>query len=265
MEVIRSCSCAHLFGQIRLVAYSRGHAAQESRDLRAGLGEAEDVVDEQEHVAVLDIPEVLRDGEPGERHPEPRARRLVHLAEDHGQLVQHSGAGHLLIEVVALASSLTHTGKDRETAADLLGDVVDQLLNDDGLAGAGAAEGADLTAAHEGGDQVDDLDTSLQHFGLGCLIFQSGSRSMDRQARRVGRRRLVVYGLAKHVEDTTQGERADWYRNGAAGVEGFLAATHAVGRAHADAADDVVAQQLLDLKRSAAALVHSLVLRVHCR
>ena len=73
---------AHLGGQRRLVADGARHAAEERRHLGAGLGEAEDVVDEEQHVLVLDVAEVLGDGEPGEPDAEPRARRLVHLAVD---------------------------------------------------------------------------------------------------------------------------------------------------------------------------------------
>ena len=45
----------------------------------------------------------------------------------------------------------------------LLGDVVDQFLNDDGLADAGAAEQTDLAALQKRLDQVDDLDAGLEH------------------------------------------------------------------------------------------------------
>ena len=41
---------AHLGRQRRLVADGAGHAAEQRRDLRAGLHETEDVVDEEQHV-----------------------------------------------------------------------------------------------------------------------------------------------------------------------------------------------------------------------
>ena len=225
----------HLLGQVRLIAHRGRHAAQQRRDFRAGLREAEDVVDEEQHVAVLDIAEVLRDREAGQRHAQARARRLVHLAEDHRQLIEHARGGHFLVEVVAFARSLAHPGKDRETSGagvalsasaghGLLGDVVDQLLNDDRLAGAGAAEGADLAAAHEGSDQVDDLDAGLQHLGLGGLVFQGGCRTVNGQARRVDRRGLVVDWLAQHVEDAAQRLWADRHGDRTASVIGRLAA-----------------------------------------
>ena len=48
-------------------------------------------------------------------------------------------------QVVALAAALAHAGEDR-VARVLLGDVPDQLLDDDRLADAGPAEDADLAA-----------------------------------------------------------------------------------------------------------------------
>ena len=64
-------------------------------------------------------------------------------------------------EVVALARALAHAGEDREAPV-LGGDVADQLLDEHGLADAGAAEEADLAALHVRGEQVDDLDAGLE-------------------------------------------------------------------------------------------------------
>src|SRR5262249_16693507 len=44
---------AHLVGQRRLVAHRGRHPAEQGRHLGAGLGEPEDVVDEQQHFLVL--------------------------------------------------------------------------------------------------------------------------------------------------------------------------------------------------------------------
>ena len=74
-----------------------------------------------------------------------------------------------MIEVVALAGALADAGEDR-IAAMRLGDVVDQLLDDDRLADAGAAEEADLAAAGVGREQVDDLDAGDQDLRLGRLL-----------------------------------------------------------------------------------------------
>ncbi len=70
-----------------------------------------------------------------------------------------------MIEVVALAGALADAGEHRG-AAMALGDVVDQLLDQHGLADAGAAEQADLAALGVGGEEVDDLDAGDQDGGF---------------------------------------------------------------------------------------------------
>ena len=132
---------AHLRRQRRLVPDGRGHPAQQRRDLRAGLGEPEDVVDEEQHVGAAQVAEVLRQREAGERHARPGAGRLVHLAEHerglallqqlHVHLGQvpaallhrvHEGVAvlhdarleHLAHEVVPLARPLADAGEDGE-------------------------------------------------------------------------------------------------------------------------------------------------------
>src|SRR5262249_44560965 len=160
-----------------LVADGGGHAAKECGDLGAGLGEAEDVVDEEQRVGAFFVAEVLGDGEAGEGDAETRPWRLGHLAIDEcgfglGEVLEVDDAGLLELdpEVVALAGALADAGKHGE-AAMLGGDVVDQLLDDDGLADAGAAEEADLAALQERLDEVDDLDAGLEHlFGGGLLV-----------------------------------------------------------------------------------------------
>ena len=177
---------AHVGGERRLIAHRRRNAAEQRRHFRARLREAEDVVDEEQHVLAL-VAEILGDGEAGQRDAGARARRLVHLAIDQGALGAVGGAvlgllvdaalDHLVIEVVALAGALADAG-EHGIAAMRLGDVVDQLHDEDGLADARAAEQADLAALGVGREQVDDLDAGLEDLRLGRLLG-------------IGRRRLV--------------------------------------------------------------------------
>ena len=53
----------HLIREVRLVPHGGGHTTQEGRHLRTCLGETEDVVDEEQHVLVLYVTEVLRHGQ----------------------------------------------------------------------------------------------------------------------------------------------------------------------------------------------------------
>ena len=82
---------AHLVGERGLVADRRRHAPEQRRDLRTGLGEPEDVVDEQQHVLALHVAEVLGHRQRAQRHAQPNAGRLVHLAEHQRGVGQHAG------------------------------------------------------------------------------------------------------------------------------------------------------------------------------
>ena len=152
---------AHLALEGGLVAHGGGHAAEEGRHLGAGLHEPEDVVDEEQHVLAALVAEVLGHRQAGQGDAQAGAGRLVHLAVHERGLVDDPALLHLQPEVVALAGALAHAGEHRQAAV-LLGDVVDQLLDEHRLAHAGAAEEADLAALHVRGEEVDDLDAGLE-------------------------------------------------------------------------------------------------------
>ena len=120
-------------------------------------------------------------------------------------------------EVVALARALAHP-REHGDAAVLLGEVVDELLDDDGLAHARAAEEADLAAAQVGLDEVDDLDAGLEHLELGRLVLEGGGGAVDGVALLGLDRAQLVHGLADHVQHAAEGGRAHGHRDGPAGV-----------------------------------------------
>ena len=208
---------AHVGGERRLVADGRRDAAEQRRHFRAGLREAEDVVDEEQHVLAL-VAEIFGDGEAGQADARPRPRRLVHLAVDErafgalaAALLVHARFDELVIEVVAFAGALADAGEHR-IAAMGLGDVVDQLLDDHRLADAGAAEQADLAALGIGREQVDHLDAGGQDLRFRRLLDEFGRRLMD-GALRLGRDRPgLVDGLADHVHDAAERLLADRHR-----------------------------------------------------
>src|SRR3954469_9142633 len=112
---------AHLVGQVGLVTHRGRHPAQQGRHLRTGLGEPEDVVDEQQHVLLLHVAEVLRHRQGRQRDTQSRARRLVHLTEDQRGVLEDAGLLHLVDQVVALTGALTDAGEHRG-AAEVVGD-----------------------------------------------------------------------------------------------------------------------------------------------
>ncbi len=178
----------HLGLECGLVSDGGGHAAEQRRDLGTRLCEAEDVVDEEENVLALFVAEVLGYREARESDSQARTGRLGHLAIDERSLallevlaVDDSGLLELEPEVVPLASSLADAGEDGNATV-LLREVVDELLDDDGLADSGATEEADLPAAEIGLDEVDDLDPGLEHLEFGGQVDESWGRAVDRVA-----------------------------------------------------------------------------------
>ena len=102
-----------------------------------------------------------------------------------GVLGDDAGVEEFVVEIVALAGALADAGEHRHAAV-ALGDVVDQFLDQHGLADAGAAEQADLAAARIGREQVDDLDAGDEDRALGRLVDEQRGLGVDRVA--LGRR-----------------------------------------------------------------------------
>jgi hypothetical protein len=102
-----------------LVSDSGRDTTEKSRHLRTGLGETENVVDEEQHILTLLITEVLGDGEAGKGDTSTGTRGLVHLTEDESDLgvtikVDDTGLNHLMVEIVTLTSTLTDTWEQNE-------------------------------------------------------------------------------------------------------------------------------------------------------
>jgi hypothetical protein len=203
---------------------------------------------------------------PGQSDARAGSRRLVHLAEHE----RHLGAfrrriavrvlgddarvQELVIEVVALTRPLADAG-EHGRAAVALGDVVDQLLDEHGLADAGAAEQADLAALRIRREQVDDLDARDQHGALGGLVDELRALGVDRRRLGVADRAALVDRLADHVHDAAERLGADRHADLRAGVDHFLAAGEAVGRVHRNRAYGALAQVLRDLEHQPVAVI----------
>ena len=256
---------AHVGRERRLVTHRRRDTAEQRRHLGARLGEAEDVVDEEQHVLAL-VAEVLGDGEARERDAGTGARRLVHLAEHQRALrtggravvlvrvLVHAEFDHLVIEVVALAGALADAGEHRVAAVGLR-DVVDQLLDQHGLAHAGAAEEADLAAARVGRDQVHDLDAGDEDLGFRGLLGEVRRFLVDGAALGGDHRAGFVHRLADHVHDAAQRLVAHRHRDRRAGIGHRGAADQTFGRVHGDGAHGVLAEVLGDFEHQPAAVV----------
>ncbi len=206
------------------------------------------------------------DGQTRQRNAGARPGRLVHLAVNQRALrpfgrtvvlvrvLVHARLDHLVIEVVAFARTLTDTREHGVTAVRLR-DVVDELLNENRLAHAGAAEEADLAAARIGREQVDDLDARDEHFGFRRL-FDEGRRFLVDFAGRIGLDRTgFVHRLANDVDDAAERSFANRHGDRAARILHFLAANETFRRIHRDGTDGVLAEVLRDFENEALAIV----------
>ena len=117
-----------------------------------------------------------------------------------------------------------------------LGDVVDQLLDEHGLADARAAEQADLAALGVGREQVDDLDAGHEDLRLGRLLDIGRRRLVDGARLLDADRAGLVHRLADHVHDAAERAGADRHGDRRAGVLHRLAAHQTFGGVHGDAA-----------------------------
>ncbi len=241
---------AHFVGQRRLVAHGRRHTAQQRGHFGTGQGVAVDVVHEEQNVTAF-VAETLGHGQAGQRHAQAVARGFVHLTEHHAHLVEDVGVLHFVIEVIAFAGALTHTGEYRQAAV-LLGDVVDELHHVHGLPHAGAAEQADLAALGERADQVDHLDAGFEQIDRRRQIIELRRGLVNRAALVGGDGAGFVDGAAQHVHDATQHRRPHRDLNGMAGVVDQHAPTQAIAGAHGNGAHHAVTDLLLYLESEAA-------------
>ncbi len=159
-----------------------------------------------------------------------------------------------MIEVVAFAGALAHAGEHR-IAAMRLGDVVDQFLDQHGLADAGAAEQANLAALGVRREQIDDLDAGDENLRFRRLLDKGRRGRVDRAALIALDRPGLVHRLADDVHDAAERFLADRHGDHVAGVDDFLAANQAIGGVHRDRADGVFAQMLRHFQDEPIALV----------
>lgn len=223
----------HVDGEGWLVTDGRWDTTKQGRHLGTGLGEAENVVNEEEHILSLDITEVLSDSEAGKGDTGTGSRGLVHLTEDQGDLglsleVDDLGLLHLVVQIVTLTGTLADTSEDGVTTVGL-GDVVDQLLNEDSLSDTGTSKETNLSTTSVGSEEIDDLDTSNKDLGASGLLGERGSVSVDGSTLGGLDRATLVNGVTSDVHDATKSLGTDWNHDGVAGIGCTVTADETLG------------------------------------
>ena len=245
-----------------MVSHRARHPSEQRRHLRPRLSETEDVVDEHQHVLVLAVAEVLGYSEARQSDAKSRTRRLVHLPVDQCGGRQHSALFHFEIEVVPLARALAHAAKHRPASVTHR-NVVDQLHDDHGLSHARSTEETGLSALHERGQEINDLDTRLEHVGLWLEVLEKRWLAVNKPSLYVIRNRLaVVYRFADHVENSPQRDVTDWNGDRPTSVHHLHSPHHAICGAHRDCTNLIPADVLLHFsnKLDGIAAVYTLAL-----
>jgi peptide chain release factor 1 len=153
-------------GESGLVTYSGWDTTEKSGHFRASLGESEDVVDEQEHILVLFISEILSNSETSQTDTGSGTWGLIHLTVHKSGLrlvrvqMNNTRLDHFVEEIVTFTGTLTDTGEDGVTTVSLC-DVVNQLHNEHSLTDTGTSKETNFTTSGVRGQEIDDLDTYL--------------------------------------------------------------------------------------------------------
>ena len=191
-----------------LIAQARRHLPHQAGHLHAGLDESENIVDQQQHITMLVVPEILGHRQRHVAHAEPAARRLIHLAEHHHHVRQHAGRLHVAVKLFPFATTFADAAKNADAL--LLPDhVVDHFGEQYRLAHARPSEQARFAAAFERHQHVDDLDPRLEDLGFGGTSCQRRRSSMDGAPLDICRCRLAVDGIAENVEHARENSLAD--------------------------------------------------------
>jgi hypothetical protein len=152
-----------------------------------------------------------------------------------------------VVQIVTLTGTLSDTSEDGVTSV-VLGNVVDQLLNENSLSDTGTSEETNLTTTSVGGEQIDDLNTGDENLGDDGLVNELGSLAMDGGGLLGVDGATLVDGLTDNVDDTAQALGADGDGDGGTSVLNGLATDQTLSSVHGNGTDGVLSQVLGDLE-----------------
>src|SRR5271156_3907957 len=238
--------------QVRLVADGGWHASEQRGNFRAGLHEAENIINEEQHVEFFFVAEIFSDGEASQSDAQTGTRWFGHLSVDQCAARffgiprdDYAGFLHFEPQVVAFAGAFAYARENRDAAV-FHCDVVDQFLNQHGLANARAAEQADLSTFQVRLGEVHDLDAGLEHFERRGLVLKQRSRAVNGVALFVFHGAEIIDRIAEDVEHAAENAAADRDGYRLAEIERFHAADQTFSGFHRDATHAAFAEVLSD-------------------
>ena len=136
-----------------------------------------------------------------------------------------------------------------------LGDVVDELHDEHSLAHTGTAEETNFTTFGIGFEQVDNLDTGVEHLTTGLEVFKLWSFAMDRiSLNTFVEGAETIDAIAGHIEHTSLNLVANGHRDGRAERNSLKATLQPVGIVHSHTTHGIFTDMLLDLKDNLASV-----------
>jgi hypothetical protein len=189
--------------QGRLVPQARRQLAHESGDFHAGLDETKDIVDQEQHVLLGVITEILSHGEGCMAHAEPGPRRFIHLPENHYRAVQYTGRFHLPVQIFPLTAAFADAAKQAD-ALMTADDVMNHLHDQHRFSHTGTAEQTGFPAPLQGRKDIDGLDAGKEDFRGGGPLVQRHRHLVDGPPATSSNRIVSVDGLAEHIEHPSQ-------------------------------------------------------------
>lgn len=184
-------------------------------------------------ILTLLVTEILSNSQTSQGNTGTSSWGLVHLTEHQGDLglaveLNDRGLLHFVVQIVTLTGTLADTSENGVTTVGL-GDVVDQLLDEDSLADTSTTEQTNLSTTSVGSEKIDDLDTSNQNLSGGGLLDELGGFGVNGQELVGLDGTTLVDGVTSDVDDTAKSSGADGDGNGGAGVGGLRATDETLG------------------------------------
>jgi hypothetical protein len=240
-------------GEGGLVTDSGGDSTEEGRHFGAGLSESEDVINEQKHILVLFVSEVLSDGESGKSDTGSGTWGLVHLSVDEGGLgavtldIDDTGFNHFVVEIVTFTGSLADTSEHGVTTMSL-SDIVNELHDEDGLSDTGTTEESNLSSSGVGSEEIDNLDTSNEEISTVTLLSEGRRVSVNGSVLISVNGTTLIDGLSNNIDNSTEGLGTDGYQNGGSDITDTLSSHETLSGVEGNSADVVSSEMLGDLE-----------------
>ncbi len=179
--------------------------------------------------------------------PRARARRLVHLTEDHHGAVQNPRLLHGAVELLRLPAALADAAEQAD-APIAPGHVVNDLGDEHGLAHAGAAEQTGLAAALERGQQIDGLDAGFEYVAGGDSLLQGQGLAVEGPLAVGLDVQISIDGLAGDIQHPAQQALAHRHPQGMPRITDGVASPEPAGGSERHRAHGLRVEMGLDLQ-----------------